>query len=176
MTCPQWKTDDGFEMQFGVNHLGSFLWTLLLLDNIKQAAPSRIVNLSSLAHTSQCAGRQISSFIFIRIASLHIWNLTGGKIYFDDLMLAKNYTPLRAYCQSKLANVLFTQELARRLEGIDFNSKFAPSCIIVLKRNWELYTFCVPYMVPCNFVIWRNWRIRFCRTSRRGTNGTGAPH
>ncbi|XP_046443813.1 retinol dehydrogenase 12-like [Daphnia pulex] len=92
MTCPQWKTDDGFEMQFGVNHLGSFLWTLLLIDNIKQAAPSRIVNLSSLAHTR-------------------------GKIYFDDLMLAKNYTPVRAYCQSKLANVLFTQELARRLEG-----------------------------------------------------------
>jgi NAD(P)-dependent dehydrogenase (short-subunit alcohol dehydrogenase family) len=85
-------TRDGWEMQFGVNHLGHFLLTNLLLDLMKKSAPSRIVNVSSGAHKI-------------------------GKIFFTDVNLTDNYSVWRAYAQSKLANILFTYELARRLDG-----------------------------------------------------------
>ncbi|XP_025705009.1 retinol dehydrogenase 13 isoform X1 [Callorhinus ursinus] len=93
MRCPRWTTEDGFEMQFGVNHLGHFLLTNLLLDKLKASAPSRIINLSSLAHIA-------------------------GHIDFDDLNWEKRkYDTKAAYCQSKLAVILFTRELSRRLQG-----------------------------------------------------------
>ncbi|XP_055495348.1 retinol dehydrogenase 13-like isoform X1 [Leucoraja erinacea] len=95
MRCPHWQTEDGFEMQFGVNHLGHFLLTNLLLEKLKNCGKSRIINVSSLAHVV-------------------------GEIDFDDLNWEKRkYNTKAAYCQSKLANVLFTKELAKRLVGSD---------------------------------------------------------
>ena len=82
---------DGFEMTFALNHLASFLLTDLLLDTIKASAPARIINVSSGAHAS-------------------------GKIEFDNLQGERGFSP-RAYDNSKLANILFTMELSRRLEG-----------------------------------------------------------
>ncbi|XP_069462805.1 retinol dehydrogenase 13 isoform X2 [Ambystoma mexicanum] len=93
MRCPYWMTEDGFEMQFGVNHLGHFLLTNLLLEKMKNSGHSRIINVSSLAHIA-------------------------GEIDLDDLNWEKKkYDTKAAYCQSKLANVLFTKELSKRLKG-----------------------------------------------------------
>jgi NAD(P)-dependent dehydrogenase (short-subunit alcohol dehydrogenase family) len=88
----RFTTADGLETTFAVNHLAYFLLTNLLLDVLKTSAPSRIVNVSSGDHTN-------------------------GTIDFDDLQGEKGYKGPKAYSQSKLATVLFTYELARRLEG-----------------------------------------------------------
>lgn len=92
------QTFDGYELQFGVNHLGHFLLTNMLLDLIIKSAPARIINVSSGAHKI-------------------------GKIHFEDINLNKKYTVWRAYAQSKLANILFTYELADRLKdkGVTVN-------------------------------------------------------
>ncbi len=102
MNCPKWKTTDGFEYQFGVNHLGHFLLTNLLLDDLKKSAPSKVINVSSSLHQR---GNTMPMLTCV------------GIIHFDDLAAEKGYEGRAAYGQSKVANVMFTYELARRLEG-----------------------------------------------------------
>lgn len=90
------ETGEGLERQFGINHIGHFLLTMSLLDLIGEGG--RIVNVASGAHKT-------------------------GKIHFDDINLTKSFNVIKAYSQSKLANVLFTRELARRVKdrGITVN-------------------------------------------------------
>ncbi|WP_409332664.1 SDR family oxidoreductase [Trujillonella humicola] len=85
-------TADGLERTFALNHLAPFLLTNLLLDRLKDSAPARVVIVASNAHKL-------------------------GRIDFDDLQGQRSYSGARAYNQSKLANILFSYELARRLEG-----------------------------------------------------------
>ena len=93
MALPYRKTADGFEMQFGTNHLGHFALTGLLLEPLLATKGARVVNVSSTAHRM-------------------------GKMRFDDLQWEHGYGKWAAYGQSKLANLLFTYELQRRLEAI----------------------------------------------------------
>jgi NAD(P)-dependent dehydrogenase (short-subunit alcohol dehydrogenase family) len=83
---------DGFELTFAVNHLAPFLLTYLLLDRLKASAPARIVNVASEAHR-------------------------GHRLSFSDLARPQDWGTLKAYGRSKLCNILFTRELAMRLEG-----------------------------------------------------------
>jgi NAD(P)-dependent dehydrogenase (short-subunit alcohol dehydrogenase family) len=86
-------TADGFELQFGTNHLGHFALTGRLLPLLRRGRQPRVVHVSSLAHRT-------------------------GKIHFDDLQAERSYSPWRAYAQSKLANLLFTLELQQRSNAI----------------------------------------------------------
>lgn len=93
------QTEDGFGLVFGVNHLGHFLLTCLLLDRLKQSNQSRIVNVTALLH-------RLGTIDFATLGSHK--DLVKGQSSWDSFM---------AYCHSKLCNVLFTRELANRLEG-----------------------------------------------------------
>jgi NAD(P)-dependent dehydrogenase (short-subunit alcohol dehydrogenase family) len=86
------ETPDGLELTLAVNHLAPFLLTNLLLDLLKESAPSRVITVSSEARR-------------------------GAEINFDDLQSERRYRPFQVYGMSKLANILFTYELAERLEG-----------------------------------------------------------
>lgn len=92
-------TVEGFETTFGVNHLGHFLLTTLLEPQVRAAAEPRIINLSSMAHT-----------------------IAVGGLNFDDLQSTRHYNGWLAYGRSKLANIHFTQELARRWTDVAVNA------------------------------------------------------
>ncbi|MEZ4830036.1 MAG: oxidoreductase [Bacteroidia bacterium] len=96
MAPPYSKTEDGFELQLGANYLGHFLLTGLLLETIVKTPDSRVVTLSSLVHKD-------------------------GTINFDDLQSEKNYDRMKAYAQSKLACLIFSFELQRRLEKAGYH-------------------------------------------------------
>lgn len=97
MAIPYRKTADGFEMQFGTNHLGHFALTGLLLPALKATPSARVVTVSSFVHTS-------------------------GDIHFDDLLWERSYDRWAAYAQSKLANLLFAYELQRRFAVSKINA------------------------------------------------------
>ncbi|HEY1650767.1 MAG TPA: SDR family oxidoreductase [Acidimicrobiales bacterium] len=94
-------TVQDFEYTFGVNHLGPFFLTHLLLDRLRAGAPARIINLTSVGH-----------------------HAAFGGMRFDDLQSEKSYEGMEVYCRSKLANVLFTRQLAKRLgdSGVTANA------------------------------------------------------
>ncbi|HYD41216.1 MAG TPA: SDR family NAD(P)-dependent oxidoreductase [Anaeromyxobacter sp.] len=104
-------TADGYERTFAVNHLAPYLLTRLLLDRLKESAPARVVTVASTGHHR-------------------------GDLDFSDLQMERGYAIMRAYGRSKLANILFTRELARRLAG----SRVTATCLhpgAVATRIWD---------------------------------------
>lgn len=112
MFIPRTESKDGLEMQLAVNHFGPFLLTNLLLDLLKASMPSRIINVSSHAHRY-------------------------GRINRTDLNMEKSYNQYHSYFQSKLANILFTRALAKRLlaTGVTVNSLHPGTVRIELGRR-----------------------------------------
>ena len=122
MMPPYSKTKDGFELQFGTNHLGHFALTLHLLFLIKSTPNSRIVNVSSTAHKF-------------------------GNINFNDLNWeSRKYKPMRSYGDSKIANLYFTQELLNRISGDVLVTSAHPGWTATeLQRNSGLFSFLNPF-------------------------------
>lgn len=122
------STADGFEVTFGVNHLAPFLLTNLLLDTLRDSAPSRIVNVSSRAHAR-------------------------ATLDFDDLNAERDFDGWRAYCRSKLCNVLFTVELARRLEGTGVTANALHPGVVATGFGREAGSFWGPLLRVGRFVM-----------------------
>jgi NAD(P)-dependent dehydrogenase (short-subunit alcohol dehydrogenase family) len=107
-------TEDGFETTFAVNHLAPFLLTHLLLDPVKAATPSRIITVASTTHTQ-------------------------GRLEFDNLRWDKKFSTYAAYSRSKLANILFANELAERLQGTGVTSNSLHPGVIGTKMLRDHY-------------------------------------
>eukprot|EP01024_Parvocaulis_polyphysoides_P016022 TRINITY_DN170_c0_g1_i4.p1 TRINITY_DN170_c0_g1~~TRINITY_DN170_c0_g1_i4.p1 ORF type:complete len:318 (-),score=35.71 TRINITY_DN170_c0_g1_i4:167-1120(-) len=142
MACPEMKTDDGFEYQLGVNHLGHFLFTNKLLPKIQENTNGcRIINVASSAH------------LF-------------GEMDFNDLMFSKKrYDPWRAYGQSKLANILFTYELSRMLQGKAI--RCTANCLHPGVVGTELARYIFPTSTPFYDVV-NNITKLFVKTPEQG--------
>ena len=135
MMVPYQLTEDGFESQFGVNHLGHVLLTYLILDRIKESTPSRIINVASFGHQY-------------------------GSLDFDDMLWKKRYSSGLAYTRSKLANIMFTRELAKRLSGSDITvCSLHPGAIYTELGRHLLTGYLAPLIVsiiPSQFSIQNN--------------------
>jgi retinol dehydrogenase-12 len=124
-------------MNFGAMHLGHFYLTNLLLDSLKTSSPSRIINVSSIAHKQ-------------------------ATIKWSDLQLEKNYSPFFAYSHAKLANLLFTVELAKRLEGTGVTSvSLHPGAVRTdiwreVKQGFSFMTILFTLFTPFFYVITKN--------------------
>lgn len=116
-------TPDGYEATFATNHLGPFLLTNLLLDALKAGAPSRVITVASGAHKM-------------------------GKLNFDDLQFEKKYRGMGAYAQSKLSNVLFGYELARRLKGTGVTSNLADPGVAATSLGSDQWIFRLIVKLP----------------------------
>ncbi|GLV37180.1 uncharacterized protein CBL_01990 [Carabus blaptoides fortunei] len=120
------KTKDGFEMHFGVNYLGHFLLTFLLLPKLRQSKNAKIINLTSVIH------------------KVPYW---GGKLDLDDINLEKKpYSSMMGYVQSKLELILFTKELDRRLKRANINNvsvySVHPGVVATeIGRNFNVYVY-----------------------------------
>ncbi len=123
-------TKDGHEIVFASNHLGHFLLTNLLLDTLKSSAPSRIVNVSSTLHKY-------------------------GKIVRDDLLGEREYSTSQAYANSKLANILFSRELAKRLNGtaVTTNSLHPGVIHTDISRNYPNFSALAPVVF---YFFWKS--------------------
>lgn len=143
MACPEMRTTEGFEMQIGTNHFGHFLLTNLLMPQLKKAAPTaRIVNVSSLAHTR-------------------------GQMQWDDINWKETpYNAIQAYGQSKLANILFTKELARKGEGSGVNAYALHPGVINTELGRHLQDTFGPLVM-----LWK-LAMPFIKTPESGANTT----